>query len=104
MENTGRGKIKLWQEEIENFDFTNTTKNHKWVIRGETYMFIEIIRTDETLDSKSWETVVKRECDGKFFKWSCLYAGKNKGYIMSHGEDFQLKEVYPEVITTVKYK
>ena len=95
-----REKIKLTEEELYDFDFTGRSV---WELQGETYDFVEEIRTDKYSDGPSWDIVVKRRSDGKFFKWNCWDAGEHNGYIMSDRDKYQIKEVFPETTTTTVY-
>ena len=96
-----REKIKLTKEELKDFDFTG---GNVWELRGETYKFVEKIRTDKYSDCPSWDIVVKRDSDGKYFKWNCWDAGDHNGYIMSDGDEYQIEEVFPKTITTTIYE
>jgi len=93
-------KIKLSEEELEDFDFTGGSV---WELRDETYNFVEKIRTDQHSDGPSWDIVVKRKSDGKLFKWNCWDAGDHNGYIMQGGDNY-MEEVFPETITKTIYK
>jgi hypothetical protein len=92
-------RIYLTEEELEDFDFTG---GNKWELRGEVYNFVEEIRTDERSDGPSWDIVVKRKSDGKYFKWNCWDAGDYNGYMMESGDDY-MEEVSPITKTIVKY-
>jgi hypothetical protein len=87
--------IKLTDEEIEGyqFDFTDTTG--PWTLRDEEYHFIEEINTSKYSDGPSWETIVQRKSDGKYFKWSCWESSRD--YIMSNGDN-TLEEVFLEKV------
>lgn len=91
--------IKLTKEELEYFDFTG---GQTWELRDETYNFIEEIRTDGTSDGESWDIVVQRESDNKFFKWNCWDAGNRNGYIMSDGDN-TIEQVFKRQITKFIY-
>lgn len=93
-------KITLTEEELENFDFTGGTL---WELRGEKYHFIEEIRTDQYSDGPSWDIVVKRESDGKFFKWNCWDAGSHNGYMMESGDNY-MEEVFVKTKTITSYE
>lgn len=93
-----REQIKLTEEELEEFDFTGGAI---WHLRGETYKFVDEIRTDQMSDGPSWDTVVQRESDSKFFKWHCWDAGDH--YIMSDGDDYQIKEVFQKQVIKTTY-
>ncbi len=95
-----REKINLSEEELEDFDFTSDSG--AWLLRDETYKFVETIRTDEFSDGESWDTIVRRESDGKFFKWNC-WEGGSDGYQMESGDNY-MEEVFPKTITKVIYE
>lgn len=95
-----REVINLTDEEKEDFDFTGGTE---WELRGETYKFVEEIRTDQYSDGPSWDIVVERISDGKFFKWNCWDAGYHNGYIMSDGDD-DMTEVFRKETRKVVYE
>lgn len=93
-------KINLTEKELSKFDFTGGST---WELRGETYDFVEKIRTDQYSDGPSWNIVVKRKSDGKYFKWNCWDAGEHNGYMMESGDNY-MEEVFPEIITKTIYK
>ena len=94
-----REKIKLTPEELENFEFATTGyEGDKWQLRGETYSYVDTIRTDEMSDGPSWDVVVKRESDGKYFKWNCWDAGDYNGYMMESGDNY-MEQVFPKLKT-----
>ena len=93
-------RIYLTEEELEYFDFTGGSV---WELGGEVYDFIEEIRTDKYSDGPSWDIVVKRKSDGKYFKWNCWDGGDHNGYIMQHGDNY-IEEVFPKTKTTVTYE
>jgi RAB protein geranylgeranyltransferase component A len=92
--------IKLTEEELEYFDFTRT--HGSWELRDEKYNFVNEIRTDQFSDGESWDTIVQRESDGKFFKWNSWDAGEHNGYFMEHEEN-SMKEVFPKNVTITTY-
>ena len=95
-----REKIKLTEEELLDFDFTGGSK---WELRGEIYDFVEEIRTDKYSDGPSWDIVVKRKSDDKYFKWNCWDAGSHNGYMMESGDNY-MEEVFPKIITKTTYE
>jgi hypothetical protein len=95
-----REKIYLTEEELMDFDYTGGSE---WKLRNETYKFVQEIRTDEMSDGPSWDIIVKRVSDGKYFKWNCWDAGDYNGYQMSDGDNY-MEEVFPEVITKTIYR
>lgn len=88
-------KIYLTEEELEDFDFTGGYKGTTWELRGEVYEYVETIRTDEMSDGPSWDIVVKRKSDGKYFKWNCWDAGDYNGYLMESGDNY-MEQVFPK--------
>jgi hypothetical protein len=96
----GKERIYLTEEELEDFDFTGGSK---WELGGEVYDFVEKIRTDQWSDGPSWDIVVKRKSDGKYFKWNCWDAGDHNGYLMESGDNY-MEEVFPKTITKTIYE
>ena len=93
-----RERICLTDEELEDFDFTGGSE---WELRDEIYKFVEEIRTDKFSDGPSWDIVVKRDSDDKFFKWHCWESSRD--YVMSGGRNY-MEEVFLKVITKVIYE
>ena len=98
-----REKICLTEVEMEDFDFTAGYSNTIWELRGEKYKYVEKIRTDQYSDGPSWDIVVQRESDGKYFKWNCWDAGDHNGYMMESGGNY-MEEVFSETITKTVWK
>lgn len=97
-----REEIKLTEEELEDFDVTaGCISGQQWIVRDETYNHVETIRTDEFSDGESWDTIVKRHSDGKFFKWHCWES--SHGYVMEDGKN-KMVEVFPKTITKTIYE
>lgn len=92
-----REVVKLTNEELKYFDFTS---GDEWELRQEKYEYVKTIRTDHLSDGESWDTIVKRESDGKFFKWGCWDSGED--YVMEHGDNCMI-EVFPETVEEIKY-
>jgi hypothetical protein len=68
---------------------------------GETYTHIEEIDTSRYSDGPSWDYIVQRKSDGKYFKFNVWDAGDHNGYII---EDEYLEEVFPVEENKVSYK
>lgn len=98
-----REKIVLTKDELEVFDFTAGGQGVTWGLRDEIYDFVDKIRTDQFSAGPSWDIVVKRRSDDKFFKWNCWDAGYHIGYMMESGDNY-MEEVFQETITTTIYK
>ena len=92
--------IYLSDEELEDFDFTGGSQ---WELKDEIYDFVEEIRTDQYSDGPSWDIVVKRLSDGKYFKWNCWDAGSHNGYMMEDGNNYMI-EVFPKDTITTTYE
>jgi hypothetical protein len=95
-----REVIHLTEEELEDFDFSGGSV---WELRDEIYDFVEEIRTDQYSDGPSWDIVVKRQSDGKYFKWNCWDAGSHNGYMMEGGDNY-MEEVFPKDTIKITYE
>jgi hypothetical protein len=91
-----REVIKLTDEEMEDFDFTG---GRQWELRGETYKFITEIRTDAMSDGPSWDIVVQRESDNKYFKWNVWEHPRE--YYMESGDNYMTEAFQEKTITYV---
>lgn len=91
-------KIYLTEEELEDFDITGCDE---WELRSETYVYVDTTRTDTTSDGPSWDTIVKRQSDGKFFKWNCWDTGHQ--FCMEHGNNY-MEETFPKQVTITIYE
>ncbi len=60
-------------------------------VNGETFKTIHIENTSEFSDGESWDYIVERQSDGKFFKFHVWDAGYHNGFIV---EDEYLEEVF----------
>ncbi len=96
-----RERVVLTEEELCDFDFTGGYEGLTWELRNEVYHFVKKIRTDQYSDGPSWDIVVKRESDNKYFKWNCWDAGS--AYYMESGDNY-MEEVFPKTVTTVTYE
>jgi hypothetical protein len=70
-------------------------------LNGETYTHITKITTSEYSDGDSWDYILQRKSDGKYFKFNIWDAGEHNGYIF---EDKFLEEVLPKTVTTTTYE
>ena len=68
-------------------------------LKGETYKQVKQINTSDMSDGPSWDYILERESDGKFFKFNIWDAGTHNGYIF---EDRYIIEV--KATTEVTYK
>jgi len=69
-------------------------------VEGETYTSVEKINTSEYSDGESWEYIVQRQSDKKFFKFSVWDSSRE--YVFSDGEN-TLEEVFQKLKTIVEY-
>lgn len=68
-------------------------------INDETYTHITKINTSDYSDGPSWDYIIQRKSDNKFFKFNVWDAGSLNGYIF---EDKFLEEVFP--VTKISYE
>jgi len=87
---------------MEDFDFTGGYEGTTWELRGEVYKYVTKIRTDQYSDGPSWDIVVQRESDDKYFKWNCWDSGMH-GYKMESGKNY-MEEVLKKTIAHVTYE
>lgn len=92
--NKEREIIKLTEEEFSKFD--HTKKEGLWHLRDETYEFVEIITTDHLSDNESWDTIVKRHSDGKYFRWEIAHIDNKWCMGFYHNK---IEEVFPRRVT-----
>ena len=64
---------------------------------GETYKHIQKINMSEFSDGPSWDYILERESDGKFFKLHVWDAGDHNGYLI---QSEYLEEVYETTAVT----
>ena len=67
-------------------------------IDNETYTHIDKVNTSDSSDGDSWDYIVQRKSDSKFFKFNIWDSGNN-GYVF---EDEYLEEVFPKTKTVYK--
>jgi hypothetical protein len=84
-------------------DFGDFTGYGPWEVNGEVYEKVTEINTSHMSDGESRKVIVKRQSDGKFFKFDWWDAGSHNGYIFCDGGE-GLEEVFPKVITTTIYE
>jgi hypothetical protein len=68
------------------------------VIDNESYTHIDKVNTSDSSDGDSWDYIVQRKSDSKFFKFNIWDSGNN-GYVF---EDEYLEEVFPKTKTVYK--
>lgn len=93
--------ITLEYDEILDFWDSIYFENSQGEINGVTFTRMDKINTSEFSDGESFEYIVQRQTDGKYFKFS-WWEGGSDGYVFSNGKN-SLTEVFPEIITTTKW-
>lgn len=72
---------------------------NSYKIDNETYTSVDKINTSEFSDGESWDYIVQRKSDGKYFKFNVWDAGEYNGYLF---EDKGLEQVFQT--TKITYK
>jgi hypothetical protein len=68
---------------------------------GETYTHIEEIDTSKYSDGPSWDYILQRKSDGKYFKLHVWDGGYHNGFVIQRE---YLEEVFPVEENKVVYK
>jgi len=97
MKKIEREKIILTHDEL--MDLWNGVYyiEREYNVKDETYSQVKKINTSDYSDGPSWDYILKRKSDGKFFKFNVWDAGGNNGYIF---EDEYLIEVFEKIEIT----
>lgn len=78
-------------------------KNNQFAFEGDTYQQVDKINTSEFSDGESYDYIVKRGSDGKYFKFH-VWETPREGYIFSDGKEYPLEEVFPEETKKIVWK
>ena len=99
--NKEREVVKSTQEDL--LDLWNGVYNEgdSHELYGETYTHIQQINTSDKSDGPSWDYIVQRKSDGKYFKFHVWDAGYHNGYLIQRE---YLEEVFPVEEIKVVYK
>ena len=64
-----------------------------------------LVRTDEFTNGPSWDVIVIRQSDNKYFKWNCwdTSSNYNLGFLMENGYNY-MTEVFPKTKTIITYE
>lgn len=91
-----RLKIDLTSEEL--MDLWNGVyhKGNKHELKGETYQQVTRVNMSEFSDGPSWDYIIQRQSDDKFFKFNIWDAGEHNGYVF---EDEYIIEVFEKRTT-----
>jgi len=92
-----RIKIPMSSEDILELWNLLYFKNSTTEFNGETYTHIMQINTSDKSDGESWDYIIQRKSDDKFFKFHIWDAGSHNGFL---AETEYLKEVFPIIVTT----
>lgn len=96
-----REKVKITNVE----EFGDITGYGPWHWEGQVYEEVEK-NYQQNCDGECWDTIVKRESDGKYFKFHVWDAGHHNGYIFCSDSNNSgtMEEVFPKQIITVEYE
>jgi hypothetical protein len=99
--NKEREVVRSTQEEL--LDLWNGLyhKGSSDELYGETYTHIEEIDTSRYSDGPSWDYILQRKSDGKYFKLHVWDAGDHNGFLIQRE---YLQEVFPVEEIKVSYK
>lgn len=96
-DNIKREFIKVTGEEFGDF-----TGYGPWEVKGEKYYKVTEINTSHMSDGESWDVIIQRESDDKFFKFN-WWEGGNDGYVFCDGED-GIEEVFAKTKRATIYE
>jgi hypothetical protein len=65
-------------------------KGNTYELKGELYEQVDVIDKSKYSDGPSWDYIIQRQGDGRYFKFNVWDAGSHNGYIF---EDEYLEEV-----------
>ena len=82
-------------------EFGDFTGFGPWEINGEVFEKIAETNTSHLSDGESWEVIIQRQSDKKFFKFDWWDAGRE--FVFCDGSD-GIEEVFPKIITTTIYE
>ena len=85
-------KIDLTHEQLNDLWEVIYHKGNKYTLNDEIYEQIEKINTSEYSDGESFDYIIKRESDGKFFKFNVWDSGRS-GYIFEDKYIIEVEEI-----------
>ena len=91
-----REKIKITDLDV----FGDITGYGPWHWDGQIYEKIEKIH-QHNCDGECWDTIIKRQLDGKYFKLNVWDTGRK--YVLDSGDN-NIIEVFPKVTTKTVYE
>lgn len=92
-----REKIELTQDQLMELWNGVYHKSNEYELKGEMYRQVLKINTSDMSDGPSWDYIIKRKSDDKFFKFNIWDAGEYNGYIF---EDEYIIEVFEKQTVT----
>lgn len=92
-----REKIDATQEEILELWNGVYHPNDEYEFKGQTYIHMKTASASDYPDGDSWDFIIKRKSDGKYFKFNVWNAGEHNGYVV---EDEYLIEVFEKQTIT----
>jgi len=92
-----REKIELSSDKLMDLWDGVYFDSNEYKLKGESYKQIKKINTSDLSDGPSWDYIIQRKSDGKFFKFNVWDAGDHNGYIF---EDEFLIEVFEKIEKT----
>ncbi len=81
MKKIKREKIELTQEELHDLWNGVYYKTNEYDLKGEIYKQVDKINTSDMSDGPSWDYIIQRKSDNKFFMFHIWEAGEHNGYI-----------------------
>jgi hypothetical protein len=96
-----RERIELPPQELLDLWDGVYFESNIYELNGENYQQVLKISTSEYSDGDSWDYIIQRESDKKYFKFNVWDAGEHNGYIF---EDEYIEEVFPKIIETTIYE
>jgi hypothetical protein len=76
-------------------------KGNTYELKGELYEQVDVIDKSKYSDGPSWDYIIQRKSDGKYFKLNVWDAGEYNGYLF---EDGCIEEVTQHKKTINTYK
>lgn len=92
-----REEIELTHDELMDLFDGIYFASDKYELKGEIYQQVDKVNTSDYSDGPSWDYVVQRESDKKFFEFNIWES--SHGYVF---EDKCLLEVFPETKTVYR--
>lgn len=89
-------KINLTENQLRDLWNGVYYKGRPYELKGEIYEQVDTVNTSDYSDGPSWDYIIQRKSDNKFFKFNVWDAGDHNGYIFG---DKYIKEVFPKTIT-----